>query len=211
MCKFLSALPALAFVTLLSAPAIAQTSGSSPDPERAGGNLAELNKKALQGNTRAQLQLGLAFEFGDGVEKNKGEAMHWYRIAADRGDPVAQTNLAYLYESGANGSPDPTEAARWYLRAAVSGFARAQFNLGTLYLQGAGVERSYEEAAFWIGKASDAGCPAAMTALGYLYEIGKGVPQDTRKAHELSQKAAKNEKKNDPNTCTQLVTNLLAK
>jgi len=34
------------------------------------------------------------------VARNVDEAAHWYRIAADRGDPIAQTNLAYLYENG---------------------------------------------------------------------------------------------------------------
>jgi TPR repeat protein len=188
----------LTFAALISASAIAQTPGSEAAPAKLSGHAAELKKKALAGDTKAQLRLGIAFEFGEGVGRNLDEAAHWYRIAADRGDPIAQTNLAYLYENGGDGFRDPSEAAKWYMRAAVSGFARAEFNLGILYLQGTGVERSDEEAAHWIGQAADAGCPSALAALGYLYANGKGVPRDPRKALDLIQKSAR---KNDANSC----------
>ena len=194
-------LRALAFAALIPACATAQTPSSGGVSERLSGHVADLNKKALAGDTKAQLRLGIAFEFGQGVDKNVDKAIYWYHIAADRGDPVAQTNLGYLYETGGNGLENPAEAAKWYLRAAVSGFARAKFNLGILYLQGTGVEKSDEEAAHWIGQAADAGCPRAMAALGYLYANGKGVPRDPRKASELIQKSAK---KNDSNLCARL-------
>jgi TPR repeat protein len=194
-------LAALVLAAFASVSAVAQTPSSEPVPERLSRRVEALSKKALAGDTAAQLRLGIAFEFGQGVDKNLDEAIHWYRIAADRGDPVAQTNLAYLFETGGNGSANPPEAAKWYLRAAVSGFARAEFNLGILYLLGTGVERSDEEAARWIREAADAGCPKAEATLGYLYANGKGVPRDAHKALELTEKAAK---KNDPNLCLRL-------
>jgi TPR repeat protein len=187
------------FVALLPISATAQGTSSGLIPEKASANFAALNKKALGGDTRSQLRLGIAFEFGQGVDQNLVEAMHWYRIAADRGDPIAQTNLGYFYETGVGVPANPAEAANWYLRAAVSGFVRAQFNLGTLYLRGAGVERNDEAAAHWISEAADAGCPTAMAALGHLYADGVGVPRDEQKARELIQKAAK---KDDSRLCT---------
>lgn len=148
------ALRVLGFAAFLSVSASAQTLSSAPVREKLNGQLAELRKKALAGDTKAQLRMGLAFEFGQGVDKNLENAMRWYRLAADRGDPVAQTDLGYLYETGANGQRNPTEAAKWYMRAAVSGLTRAKFNLGVLYLQGTGVDRSDEQAAHWIGEGS---------------------------------------------------------
>ena len=145
---------ALVLAAIASVSAVAQTPSSEPVPERLNHRMEALSKKALAGDTVAQLRLGIAFEFGQGVDKNLDTAIHWYHIAADRGDPVAQTNLAYLFESGGNGLANPPEAAKWYLRAAVSGFARAEFNLGILYLQGTGVDRSDEEAARWIREAA---------------------------------------------------------
>lgn len=180
-----------ALLALLQVSAIGQTVGPGLAAEKLRSDTMALSDKALAGDTQAQLQLGIAFQFGQGTDQNFEEAMHWYHVAADRADPVAQTNLAYLYETGATGSANAGEAAKWYLRAAVSGFVRAQFNLGILYLRGAGVERSADEAAHWIGEAAAAGCPKAVAAMGYLYANGLGVPRDARKAQELIRKAAK--------------------
>lgn len=198
MSTFNTVLRAVGFAAFLTVSVSAQTLSSRTFPEKPDSHLASLTKKALAGDTWAELQLGIAFEFGQGVDRNLDEAMRWYRMAADRGEPVAQTNLGYLYEIGGNGPANPEEAAKWYLRAAVSGLVRAQFNLGTLYLRGAGVQKSDEDAAHWIGEAADAGCPTAEAALGYMYASGKGVPRDEQKARELTQKA---EKKNDPRLC----------
>ena len=186
----------LGFAALLSVSASAQTSTSQHVPDKLNGKLSALSKKALSGDTKAQLRMGLAFEFGQGVDKSLDKAMYWYQLAADKGDPVAQTDLGYLYETGSTSPKDPEKAAKWYLRAAVSGFTRAKFNLGVLYLEGAGVQRSDEEAVHWIGEAADDGCPSALLALSYLYASGKGVPTDPQKALELSRKAA-NAKQND--------------
>jgi TPR repeat protein len=94
----------LAFVALLPISAIAQGPSSALRPKTGNEDFAALRKKALAGDTRSQLRLGIAFEFGQGVDKNFDEAMHWYRTAADRGDPIAQTNLGYFYEAGVGGS-----------------------------------------------------------------------------------------------------------
>jgi TPR repeat protein len=201
MLHSVKALPLFASWVLLSNLGLAQTPVSVHVPDSANPEVADLGKKALEGNTKAQLRLALAFEFGQGVQKNLKEAIHWYQIAADRGDPIAQTDLGYLYETGGTGYPNPAEAAKWYLRAAVSGFVRAQFNLGTLYLQGAGVEKNAEQGAFWISKAADAGCPKAIAALGFLYAHGMGVPLDTHRADEL---ARKSKEKHDSNSCSEL-------
>jgi TPR repeat protein len=180
---------------LAAAAAFAQTPPSQPVPEKLSGRLEALSKKALAGDTKAQLRMGLAFEFGDGVQTNMQQAMLWYRLAADRGDPVAQTDLGYLYETGVSGLIDAAQAAQWYTRAAVSGLARAKYNLGVLYLEGAGVQKNEEEAAHWIAEAADDGCPTAMMALSHLYESGRGVSLDRDRAVELRRKAAK---KSDP-------------
>lgn len=192
MCSFNSVLLALLLAGFLGVSSSAQTPDSETEPEKLTSRMESLNKRALAGDTKAQLQIGLAYEFGDGVTKNPDKAMHWYHIAADRGDPVAQTDLGYFYESGANGPKDPAEAAKWYIRAAVAGLTRAKFNLGVLYLTGTGVQRNYSEAAHWIGEAADDGCPSALVSMSYLYANGVGVTRDSQKAADLNRKAAKN-------------------
>src|SRR6266852_797900 len=84
-------------------------------------DLKGLVKRANEGSPVAQSQLGLAYQLGQGVDKDPYEAIRWYRMAANSGDPLAQNNLGYLYETGPEGIKDLAEASRWYARAAVSG------------------------------------------------------------------------------------------
>ena len=65
---------ALVFAAFASVFAVAQT-GSGTVPERLNRRIESLSKKALAGNTLAQVRLGVAFEFGQGVDKNLDEAI----------------------------------------------------------------------------------------------------------------------------------------
>lgn len=203
MCKLKLAQHLLVPALFVSAALFAQTPDSSSPPRQLHGRLEELSKRALAGDTRAQLEVGLAYEFGNGVGKDMDKAMHWYRSAADRGDPIAQADLGYFYETGADGSKDPAEAAKWYMRSALAGLARAKFNLGVLYLTGIGVARNESDAAHWIGEAAADGCPSALVSMSYMYANGIGVPRDPQKAADLGRKAAKT-KKNDATLCMTL-------
>src|SRR5579859_4424197 len=63
-------LPAFVFAALLLPCAFAQTPGSGANSEKLTGHVAKQKKKALAGDTKAHVQLGIAFERGQGVEKN---------------------------------------------------------------------------------------------------------------------------------------------
>src|SRR5437868_2076477 len=65
MGRFNIGLFALGFAALLSVSAFSQTPNRpSSLPDKVDGQLADLSKKALAGDTNAQLRMGLAFEFG---------------------------------------------------------------------------------------------------------------------------------------------------
>src|SRR5260370_15171328 len=111
-------------------------------------DLKGLVKRANEGNPVAQSQLGLAYQLGQGVDKDPYEAIRWYRMAANSGDPLAQNNLGYLYETGAEGVKDLVEASKWYARAAVSGNPTSQYNLGLPYLRVAARKNNPHEAPY---------------------------------------------------------------
>ena len=119
----------------------AQSLPSTSIPGSSHLDLKGLVKKANEGSPVAQFQLGLAYQFGQRVNKDPYEAIRWYRMAANSGEPGAQNNLAYLYETGPEGVKDLAEATKWYMRAAVSGNPTAQYNLGLRYLRGEGVKK----------------------------------------------------------------------
>jgi len=58
-----------------------------------------IDQEGDSGSTAAQFQLGLAYQLGQGVDQDTSEAIRWYRMAANNGDPSAQNNLGYLYKN----------------------------------------------------------------------------------------------------------------
>ena len=51
---------------------------------------------AEQGNAKAQYNLGLMYDKGQGVPQDAQEAVKWYRKAAERGFAKAQVNLGVM-------------------------------------------------------------------------------------------------------------------
>ena len=48
-----------------------------------------------------------------GVPPDYGEAIRWYRQAADRGNAAAMNNIGWLYQHGRGVPQDYGEAMRW--------------------------------------------------------------------------------------------------
>ena len=55
--------------------------------------LAEWRPLAQAGNARAQNFLGFMYDNGEGVLEDDLEAVKWYRLAAEQGNPKAQYGL----------------------------------------------------------------------------------------------------------------------
>ena len=64
---------------------------------------------AEQGDARAQRNLGLMYEYGDGVPEDDVKAVYWFRKAAEQGAAIAQTKLGLMY---ANGDGVPKDSAK---------------------------------------------------------------------------------------------------
>ncbi len=75
-------------------------------------------KAAEQGDAGAQINLGLCYDRGLGVDKDPKAAAAWYRKAAEQGDAKAQVNLGVRYDQGQGVDKDPKAAAAWYRKAA---------------------------------------------------------------------------------------------
>ena len=74
-------------------------------------------KAAKSGNAKAQYNLGLLYEKGDGVSKNLRKAVKWYHRAAEQDHQKAQANLGWMYVNGMGVKEDFDEAAKWYKRS----------------------------------------------------------------------------------------------
>ena len=87
---------------------------------------------------------------GEGVPQDDGEAVTWYRKAAEQGNADAQTNLGFMYATGRGVPQDYSEAVALYRKAAEYGDAQAQFNLAVSYNDGHGVPQDFVEAHMWV-------------------------------------------------------------
>ncbi len=109
---------------------------------------------ASAGEAEAQYYLGHLHAKGEGVARDPGRALRWFRAAAEQGEPYGQFALAYVYEHGLGVAPDAAAAVRWYRAAAVQGNQAARNNLGLMYEQCRGVARDFVRAFAWYARAA---------------------------------------------------------
>jgi len=152
--------------------------------------LEEAVAKAEKGDAEAQFTIGLMYKYGQGIAQDKGEAVKWFRKAADQGLATAQLELGWMYHNGEGVSKDYTEALKWFHKAAEQNCAGAQFGLGSCYRNGEGVEKDYAEAVNWFRKAADGNVALAQFFLADCYANGEGVGRDHTEAAKWWHKAA---------------------
>ena len=116
--------------------------------------------KPVKLRTEKQLFLGIKYR-NSGIKYrnsgNDGEAVKWYRKAAQQGDVLAQINLGWMYQNGKGVLQDDAEAVRWYQKAAQQGNAKAQTSLGWMYQNGRGIPQNDLEAIKWYTRAAAQG------------------------------------------------------
>jgi hypothetical protein len=94
--------------------------------------------------------MALAYEFGEGVNRDQTASIEWYRKAAEQGFALAQFNLGVAYENGNGVTQDYATADAWYRKAADQGLRTAQLNMGYMLLNGLGTPRNFVEAYKWL-------------------------------------------------------------
>ena len=153
-------------------------------------DINDLIKLAESGDASAQLDLGLCYQEGKGVEKNYEIAVEYFKKAAAQGFVFAYCFLGLCYEIGRGVKQSDEIAFEYYKKAADRGNASAQKKLGDFYQTGRGVKQSDEIAFEYYKNAADQGNVSAQKNLGYFYQKGKGVKQSDEKAVEYYKKAA---------------------
>ena len=141
---------------------------------------------AEHGDAKAQFNLGLLYDDGQGVAEDDKEAVKWYRLAAEQGDAKGQHNLALMYDEGTGVAVDDKEAVKWFRLAAAQGHAGSQTNLGVMYQNGEGVAQDLVRAHMWYSLAAAQGeksLPKYRDAIA-----AKMTPVQIAKAQEMATK-----------------------
>lgn len=124
-----------------------------------------------------EYELGLAFYMGEGQEKNLGEAIKHFDIAANAGNLEALSMLGEMYYYGKGVKKDGTKAFSYYLKASELGDISSCINVAACFYDGIGVERNIEKSIQFLKLACDTN-GEAESQLGYMYLTGDGVNKD---------------------------------
>ena len=146
---------------------------------------------AEQGYAKAQFNLGLMYDNGQGVSQDYAKALQWYRKAAEQGNVEAQYNLGFMYDNGQGVPQDYAKALRWWRKAAEQGNAKAQSKLGFMYRNGLGVPQDYVQAHMWynlVASRSPPGMDRDRAVKNRFIIAQKMTPAQISEAHKLARK-----------------------
>ncbi len=120
---------------------------------------------AQMGDAPCQLQIGWHYEEGKGVPRNLGEAVKWYRAAAEQNDPRAAGNLGNMYQFGRGVQKNCKTAVEWFARGALHKDHWSLYSLGRMYFFGFGVKEDRPKAHALYRQAAALGNHDAREAL----------------------------------------------
>jgi TPR repeat protein/CheY-like chemotaxis protein len=179
----------------------------------------ELMEAAIQGQVRAQFDVGLAFLRGYGCDINNEKAIEWLTKSAQQGSLEAQTHLGLIFLERDAATNDESwnkatelfsaaaqnghrEARYWketmsgsrekiaFLQAAKSGDPAAQYKLGLFYDLGIEFDQNVNEAMFWLGQSAKQGYLDAQYRLGLIHMEERSGSSSSREAIRLFREAA---------------------
>jgi TPR repeat protein len=162
---------------------------AAPKPAQRTDPQQSLRDLAEKGQARAQVDLGLLYARGIGVEKDYATALQWLQRAAAQDTPRALFYMGVMYERGYGVPRDYTTALGWYRRAAAKNLPQAEIAVARFYAEGLGIERDPAQRVTWLMRAANHGGPQAEFILGNIYRRGIDVTQDLPTAAQWYQRA----------------------
>ena len=151
--------------------AILSGSKESDLQDVAGNRINDWMSADQDGLPEAQWLLGMCYEYGIEVEKDKVVAFKKYRSAVKKRNhkstpnfqrAFAQHSLARCYAQSIGVNKDYKKAVELFTKAANSEYAPSQVNLATCYDRGLGVEKDEREAVNLYTKAAEQEYPPAQ-------------------------------------------------
>jgi len=165
--------------------------GGNKDPEK--GFRYYLNA-ALAGDPRAQLFVGLAYNSGNGVQKDTNLGTAWLKKAAKQKNSDAYVYLGRLYAGKYQGisefATDDKEAFEWFRKAAFAKNPEGHSWLAWAYASGTGVKQNQKEASRQYLLGAKLGDAWSQFQIGERLIAGNGIPLDKNAGRAWLEKAA---------------------
>ena len=105
-------------------------------------------------------------------------ALRYFRISAEKGNPVAAFKLGEIYENGIGIDKDSLQAFTWYMRSAARNDKDGQLKVGWCYQKGIGVQADPKVAVIWYRIAAENGNIWGYHMLAFMLADGEGLKQD---------------------------------
>jgi len=147
-------------------------------------------KAVEQGQLSAWYNVGKAYQFGKGVNKDAKKALECYEAGLEDPNSTGCANMAgQLYYLGQDGVPqDYARAVQLFEMAHKNGNTWGNDMLGLCYVLGKGCEMDFERALTLFNEVKYSS-DERNYGLGLIYAEGLGVPEDIKKGVEYLQKA----------------------
>ena len=145
----------------------------------------QMLEAANAGNAQAQFMIGNAYEFGNGVPVDLGQAASWYEKAASQRHAAAQKNLGSFYEEGRGVPENWALAVSWYRKSAEQRNADGEFALGRMYEFGMAVPQDRQTAIRWFRMAGDQGNAQAAYFAKWLSDPTNNIGFRNDQEHQL--------------------------
>ena len=126
-----------------------EASKSRSSDEKRYDSISDMYMAAQRGEAVAQCQLGLHYQLGFELEKDRSKAMEWYSKAAAQGQPMGHYLIAGLLTSGTPQTKDVARALKHLEFAAVGGVTEAFAILSEVYEVGDLVGRDMIKSYSW--------------------------------------------------------------
>jgi TPR repeat protein len=147
-----------------------------------------LQEAKLQMYTSAQVQIGIMYLEGHGVEKSEVKAMECFQQS------INDMDLKVCYHQGISFYNEYRyDISLIYIRrAAEAGYGPAQSQLGTMLLGGKAIQKNQTDAMFWIEKSIESMTPSDCYKQGMVVYRGLSVVKDFAISLRFMEKAAEN-------------------
>ena len=102
-----------------------------------------LSRLASEGDSGAQLQVGLAYRNGRyGLTADAEKGLYWLKLAAENGNAYAEDTVATMYATGSGTPKDPAQAIIWWRKSMQDGDNEARLHLGEALLKSGDVQQA---------------------------------------------------------------------
>ena len=147
-----------------------------------------VKKAAEQGNTSAEVYLGTMYRNGQGVKKDRDEAIRRYNIAIAKGSAWGMFEMgSLLYERPER---DTQKALAWFKKAADAGYPMAQTAYGVFLLEGKDLPKDAVNGEKYMTTAAQSGDAFSQFSLGIMYLRGMHFEKNLDIAEEWMKKSA---------------------